>query len=48
MNHLKNCIKLKQKFEKKKILGFSSILCVFWRLNLEIIKYNMGRSVFAN
>ena len=29
----------------QKMLGFSSSLCVFWRLILEKIYYDMGRSV---
>ena len=30
---------------KQKILGFPSIMCVFWRNSLEMIQYDIGRSV---
>ena len=29
----------------QKMLGFSSIMCLIWRQSLEIIYYDMGRSV---
>ena len=29
----------------QKMLGFTSSTCVFWRSSLEIIQYDMGRSV---
>ena len=45
MNHFEKFNKANRNFFLQKMLGFSSSLCVFWRLILEKIYYDMGRSV---
>jgi len=44
MNYFEKFYKTNRIFLQK-MLDFSSINCVFWRQRLEIVLYDMGRSV---
>ena len=45
MNHFEKLNKANRIYFWQKMQDFSSIMCVFWRSRLEIVQYDMGRSV---